>query len=216
MTRDNSLRSKRRRRVALLIAKRAGDISCSTVALVILSPVLISVAIAVLLGSGWPIFYAATRVGRNFTTFQQYKFRTMVKDASSQLAGLQHLNVAAGMIKIPDDPRVTHVGRWLRRYSLDELPQLYNILRGDMSLVGPRPYAWDEVITEDPVDREILSVRPGLTGAWQVTSRSNASIARRREIDSKYVRDYSIGRDFGILLATVPAVLRGRGGEVQL
>ena len=197
-----------------LVAKRLVDICFASLALLILSPLFLLIPVAVLVNSGWPVFYSPDRVGRNFTIFRQYKFRTMVKGANLQLPQVAHLNISRGMIKIPNDPRVTLVGRWLRRYSLDELPQLYNVIRGDMSLVGPRPYASDEVSVDNALDRKLLTMRPGLTGPWQITSRSSPSLQKRLQLDLDYVHQHSILCDLDIMLRTVPAVIGGRGGEV--
>lgn len=197
-----------------LTIKRLLDLLVASLGTTACLPLLAAISLAIVIDSGRPVFYVPQRVGRNFTSFGQYKFRTMVKDAQSQLPQLAHLNAAQGMIKIPNDPRVTRVGRWLRRYSLDELPQLFNVIKGDMSLVGPRPYAADEVSASNPEDRERLLMRPGLTGLWQVSARSDPSISKRFAQDLAYVRDYSLSLDMRIVLGTLPAILSGRGGEV--
>jgi lipopolysaccharide/colanic/teichoic acid biosynthesis glycosyltransferase len=199
-----------------LAMKRLLDVALSCLAGVVLLPLMLAIAVIVLTDSGPPVFFRPERVGRGFTAFRQYKFRSMVKDAQARLPQLAHLNVAPGMIKIPNDPRVTRVGRWLRRLSLDELPQLVNVIRGDMSLVGPRPYAADEVSAGDAADRELFTMRPGLTGLWQISSRTDPSIEKRRQLDLEYVRKFSVGLDLQIMLATIPIVLLGRGGQVAV
>jgi hypothetical protein len=144
-----------------------------------------------------------------------YKFRTMVKDAEERLHEVAHLNVAEGMTKIPDDPRVTRMGKWLRRFSLDELPQLVNVVAGHMSLVGPRPHDKHE-LPDDRVEHDPrLSMRPGLTGLWQVNARTDPSIARRVHYDLEYVDHWSLTLDLRILAKTIPAVVLGNGGKVE-
>jgi len=197
-----------------LAAKRVIDFIGAGIALIVTCPLLLGVSILILVDSGRPVLFVTDRVGRNFSTFRIYKFRTMVKDAHAQLQLLEHLNLAPGMIKIPNDPRVTPAGKWLRRFSLDELPQLFNVLRGDMSLVGPRPYAASEVSTGNPADRERLTVRPGLTGMWQIVARSDPRIEKRFELDLDYVHRFSILLDLQIMLKTIPIVFRGKGDQV--
>lgn len=203
-------------RLRQLAVKHALDVALACFAAIILSPLFVVIALAIVISSGRPVLYTPNRVGRNFSTFRQFKFRTMVKDAHAQLPQLVQRNVARGMIKIPNDPRVTRVGKWLRRYSLDELPQLYNVIRGEMSLVGSRPYAADEVSEDSPIDREILTMRPGLTGIWQVSARSDPSIDKRLERDLVYVRQFSLLVDLRIILKTVPAIFAGRGSDVTI
>lgn len=143
------------------------------------------------------------------------KFRTMIRDAEQRLQELAHLNVSDGMTKIPDDPRVTRLGKWLRRYSLDELPQLFNVLAGHMSLVGPRPYDVHELPIAAREKDPRLSVRPGLTGLWQVNARSDPRIASRVHHDLQYVGHWSLLLDAKIMARTVPVVLLGKGGQVN-
>jgi lipopolysaccharide/colanic/teichoic acid biosynthesis glycosyltransferase len=143
------------------------------------------------------------------------KFRTMVTDAEKRFHEIAHLNVANGMVKIPNDPRVTRVGRWLRRFSLDELPQVYNVLVGHMSIVGPRPHDVHE-LHPDALDSDPrLSVRPGITGLWQVSARSDPDLASRVQHDMHYVSQWSLLLDAKILARTIPAVILGRGGRVD-
>lgn len=145
-----------------------------------------------------------------------YKFRTMVRDAEVRLAQIAHLNVANGMVKIPDDPRVTRVGRILRKFSLDELPQLWNVARGEMSLIGPRPHCCDEIAAADPVHGTRFSVRPGLTGTWQIQARANPSLDVRVRCDLDYVSNWSLRLDLKVLAGTVPIVLLGKGDRVEV
>jgi lipopolysaccharide/colanic/teichoic acid biosynthesis glycosyltransferase len=142
------------------------------------------------------------------------KFRTMVVDAEERLAEIAHLNVATGMVKIPDDPRVTRVGRWLRRYSLDELPQLYNVLVGHMSLIGPRPHDVSEHVPTTADHHLRLAMRPGLTGLWQVTARSDPRLETRVHYDLEYVTGWSLLLDAKILARTIPAVMLAKGGRI--
>jgi hypothetical protein len=143
------------------------------------------------------------------------KFRTMVADAQERFNDIAHLNVANGMVKIPNDPRVTRIGKWLRRFSLDELPQFYNVLVGHMSVVGPRPHDVDELHPDGIEHDPRLSVRPGLTGLWQVSARSDPNLASRVHHDLQYVSQWSLLLDAKILAKTVPIVLLGKGGRVD-
>jgi len=195
--------------------KRAFDVTAGLTLATLTLPLVLAIAAAILLDSPGPVLYKARRVGRHGRHFPMLKFRTMVADAESRLHEVAHLNVATGMVKIPDDPRVTRTGRWLRRFSLDELPQLYNVLAGHMSLVGPRPHDASELpqaaFDQDPR----LAMRPGLTGLWQVSARSNPSLEHRIHHDTKYVNGWSLGMDARILAKTVPAVVFGKGSLVQ-
>jgi lipopolysaccharide/colanic/teichoic acid biosynthesis glycosyltransferase len=176
---------------------------------------MLAIAAAIYVDSPGPVLFRAKRVGRHGRPFAMYKFRTMIRDAEERLQDLAHLNLAEGMTKIPDDPRVTRMGKWLRRFSLDELPQLANIIVGQMSLVGPRPHDKHELppsgLQEDPR----LSVRPGLTGLWQISARSDPDLASRVRYDLHYVSQWSLLLDAKILAKTVPAVVLGRGGSVN-
>jgi lipopolysaccharide/colanic/teichoic acid biosynthesis glycosyltransferase len=177
---------------------------------------MLAIAAAIYIDSPGPVLFRATRVGRHGRLFAMYKFRTMVKDAEARLLELAHLNLAEGMTKIPDDPRVTRVGRWLRRFSLDELPQIANIVAGQMSLVGPRPHDRHELPENGLAHDQRLSVRPGLTGLWQVSARSDPDIASRVHYDLQYVSRWSLGLDARILAKTIPAIVLGKGGSVQV
>lgn len=188
------------------------DRTIAALALLLLSPVLLTVALLVVTTSRGPALYRSQRVGTNGAPFHMLKFRTMVRNADTMAAELSHLDVADGpTFKIPDDPRVTRVGRWLRRYSIDELPQLLNVLRGDMSLVGPRPPLPDEVSEWNPgVERRLL-VPQGMTGLWQVSGRSDLPWSQAVRLDLDYVENWSMARDLQIIWATVRAVIRSEG-----
>ncbi len=200
-----------RQRRGRLIVKSAVDRFVAAVLLVVLSPLLLWVAIAVKRSSPGPVLYAQERVGQHGRTFQFLKFRTMVADADARLAELVELNETDGLLfKVRDDPRITEVGRFLRRMSLDELPQLWNVLRGDMSLVGPRPLPVDaEEFVGDA--RRRLRVRPGITGLWQVSGRSELPWEETVALDMHYVDHWSLGLDLVILARTPLTVLRGTG-----
>jgi len=206
----------RGRRLAALATKRALDVLVSICALVIAVPFFAVIAVAILAESPGTPIYVQRRVGRGGRTFPLVKFRTMVVEADVVLAAvLGHDPESAAQWvrtrKLPDDPRVTRVGRFLRRYSLDELPQLLNILRGDMSLVGPRPVLHEEIALFGDGADEVLGVRPGLTGLWAVSGRSEIDYVTRAELERTYVREWSLGADAWIILRTIPAVLRKRG-----
>jgi lipopolysaccharide/colanic/teichoic acid biosynthesis glycosyltransferase len=203
------------KRRPFLAFKRLTDIVVAAVALILFVPIQAIVAMAILLDSGSPILYRTRRIGKDGQTFTMYKFRTMVQNAEECLPQMQHLNVAEGMVKIPNDPRVTRVGTWLRRFSLDELPQLWNVLRGDMSLIGPRPHDPSEVEKIDEVFYARFAMRPGLTGLWQVNARNDPSLPVRVRFDLLYLTQWSPLLDAKIVLKTVPVVLRGQGGSVM-
>jgi exopolysaccharide biosynthesis polyprenyl glycosylphosphotransferase len=197
--------------------KRALDLVVASVALVLLAPVFGLIALLIELDSRGPVFFRQPRVGTNGGSFRIWKFRTMAADADRRKAEYEHLNMhrAPGgdprMFKIPDDPRVTRVGRVLRRYSLDELPQLINVLRGDMSLVGPRPLIPDEHrFVTDWAERR-LAIRPGMTGLWQVLGRSGIPFDEMVRLDYVYVNTWSLWSDLRLLARTVPAVLGSNG-----
>ncbi len=182
--------------------------------LLVLTPLIVVCALAVRLTSKGPVFFRQTRVGEGGQTFTMYKLRTMDQDAESRLTDLLDANeVGGGLFKIRDDPRVTKVGRVLRRLSLDELPQLWNVVLGHMSLIGPRPALPREVETYDDAARRRLAVKPGLTGLWQVSGRSNLSWDETVRIDSDYVDNWRPGREFSIVVRTVKAVLSKDGAH---
>jgi exopolysaccharide biosynthesis polyprenyl glycosylphosphotransferase len=178
----------------------------------LLAPVLLTLAAGVRLGSPGPVLFRQVRVGRDGREFRMYKFRTMYLDAEARLSELRHLNEHDGLLfKIRDDPRVTRIGRWLRRFSLDELPQLCNVLRGDMSLVGPRPPLPEEVAAYPHDVYRRLAVKPGMTGLWQVSGRSDLSWDEAVRLDLRYVENWSLSLDMVILLRTLTAVCRTSG-----
>ncbi len=194
------------------VFKRVFDVVASTVALIVLSPIWIAAAIAIRVTSGPGVLFHQTRVGRNGQTFTVYKLRTMVNNAEDMLPDLMEHNEAAGpMFKMSDDPRVTKVGGFLRRTSIDELPQLLNVIKGDMSLVGPRPAMPHEAIQWNDDLRERLRVQPGITGNWQVNGRFTASLEDYQRLDLYYVDNWSVVTDLVILLKTIPAVLKRNG-----
>jgi len=195
-----------------LLLKRVVDVLLSAGALVLAAPLLAGIALAIKLDSPGAVFYCAPRLGLKGQRFLCYKFRTMVKDADRLKEKLRERNERQGaFFKMTDDPRITCVGRVLRRYSLDELPQLWNVLRGEMSLVGPRPHPLDDVQRYHLEDLQRLEVPPGLTGLWQVTARQDPSFERSVALDREYIGRWSLGMDFWILRKTVGAVLRGEG-----
>ena len=196
-----------------LTLKRAIDIGIAMTALLVTAPVLAVCALAVRLDDPTgPIIFRQRRVGLHGREFTVYKFRSMATDAETRRAELQERNEMSGPVfKIRDDPRITRVGRFLRRYSLDELPQLWNVLRGDMSLVGPRPSLPDEVREYEPEFRRRLACRPGLTCLWQVSGRNTVDFRTWMELDLQYVDNWSLGLDLQILMRTIPAVFNGSG-----
>lgn len=195
------------------IAKRATDLILGTTLLVLATPVIAALALLILLVDSGPVLYRQTRIGRGGRPIVVRKLRTMRLGADSEVDGLRHLNeVSDGpMFKIRDDPRVTAIGRWLRHYSLDELPQLLNVVTGSMSLVGPRPALADEVMTYSESEARRLLVKPGLTGPWQVSGRSDLPWPEGMALDLAYVERGSFVGDLAILARTVPAVLGSRG-----
>ena len=194
------------------LAKRALDVLLAGSILLILAPVYACIAVAILLEDRGAVFYSQWRVGRGGQVFRFWKFRSMVAHADKLKAELAQQNEAEGPIfKMRADPRVTRIGRVLRRYSLDELPQFWNVLRGDMSLVGPRPHLPSEVASYNEAHFLRLSVQPGLVCFREVTGRSNLSFERWMELDLHYIQCRSLGTDLSILCRTLPAVLRGEG-----
>jgi exopolysaccharide biosynthesis polyprenyl glycosylphosphotransferase len=200
-------------RLAALIAKRALDIVGSVLLLVVLSPLYLAISAVIRLTSAGPILFTQRRVGLNGRTFEVVKFRTMVFDAEERLTDLLPRNEINGhAFKITDDPRITSVGAWLRRTSLDELPQVWNVLRSDMSLVGPRPPLPAEVAGYDVWHRRRLSMKPGITGLWQVDSRQEQDFDRWVERDLDYIDHWSLWLDLKIMFMTIP-VMVGRQGR---
>ena len=195
-------------REAGLVVKRLIDIVGSAVLLVVLSPLLVIVASAILLTDGSPVLFRQARVGLHGRPFTIYKFRTMVGDAEDRLDEVRHLNERSGAaFKATDDPRITGIGRFLRKTSIDELPQLWNVLTGSMSLVGPRPPLPHEVAEYDIWHRRRLSMKPGITGLWQVEARHEPDFDRWVEHDLVYIDGWSIWLDLKIILKTIPALL---------
>lgn len=191
---------------------RALDIVLSAALLLLLLPLFALIALAIRLDNPGPILFTQKRVGQDGREFDFFKFRSMITSAEARRHALEAQNERTGPVfKMRRDPRVTRVGRWLRRSSLDELPQLFNVLRGDMSLVGPRPALPREVAQYTPHQRIRLSVTPGLTGLWQVSGRSDLSFERSLELDLYYIQHQSLGLYIHILLMTLPAIITGRG-----
>jgi exopolysaccharide biosynthesis polyprenyl glycosylphosphotransferase len=193
------------------VVKRAFDLAGSCAALIILSPVLIVTAIAIKLDSLGPVLFRQARAGRHGEAFEMLKFRSMVDGAERQRDDLMHLNEADGVFKIADDPRMTRVGRAIRRLHIDEIPQLVNVVRGDMSLVGPRPLPLDEDRRIEGWHRRRLDLRPGITGPWQVLGSSRIPLSEMVQLDYQYVANWSLWNDVRILLLTVPQIVRRRG-----
>jgi exopolysaccharide biosynthesis polyprenyl glycosylphosphotransferase len=196
-----------------LLVKRMMDLAIVGLALPVVLPVTGLIALAIKLDSRGPVFFIQERVGLVKRRFRMFKFRTMVDGAERMQAQVEHLNEASGPIfKIANDPRVTRVGHFLRRTSLDELPQIFNILRGQMSLVGPRPMSLRDVqLFDRGIQRKRFSVKPGLTCVWQVSGRSLLPFSKWLELDLYYIENWSLGLDLKILLRTIPVVLRGTG-----
>ncbi len=193
-------------------AKRGFDIVFSLLALVFISPVLLLIAILVKLDSEGPVLYVSERIGRNGNRFRFLKFRTMVKDADSLRGALLHLNERHGnLFKMSNDPRVTRLGRLLRRYSLDELPQFFNVLAGHMSVIGPRPCLPSEYARYTKEQRRRVEAVPGITGLWQVEARTDPSAETYFRLDAHYVDNWSLWLDAKILLKTIFVVFEGTG-----
>jgi exopolysaccharide biosynthesis polyprenyl glycosylphosphotransferase len=195
------------------LLKRVIDAAFSFVAIIVLSPLLVVTALAIKLSSPGPVFFVQTRVGYHGRKFRLFKFRSMYRDAEQRLEELRNLNEADGPVfKIRNDPRITSVGRLIRKLSIDELPQLFNVFSGDMSLVGPRPPLPSEVCQYEAWHRRRLSARPGLTCLWQISGRSDKIDFREwMRLDLQYLDNWSIWLDLLIVLRTIPVVLIGRG-----
>lgn len=191
--------------------KRVFDLAAVLLAAPVVVPVVAAIALAIRLDSPGPIVFAQQRTGQHGRRFRMFKFRTMVEDAEELKVRLQHLNVLEPPdFKIPDDPRITRVGRFLRATSLDELPQLWNVVLGDMSIVGPRPTSF-EASTYELWQTRRLEAKPGITGPWQVGGRHQTGLAERVRIDEDYIRHRSVVRDIRFVLMTVPTLLRKEG-----
>lgn len=192
--------------------KRVLDVVLAFLALLILSPLFLIVAVAIKLDSSGPVLFTQERLGKNEKSFKLYKFRSMIANAEALKEKYQHLNEAEGaLFKIRDDPRLTKVGRWIRRYSIDELPQLLNVIKGEMSLVGPRPLPVDEALICKDWQRKRANALPGITGVWQVLGRSDLSFKEMVKLDYLYIQNWSLWLDVKILAQTIPVVLARRG-----
>lgn len=207
------------KRVVYPVVKRVFDVVLSALALVVLSPVFLIAAVTIKLEDGGPVFYRHTRIGKNGEEIGVYKFRTMKVNADrlEDVLSPEQLAEYRREFKLDHDPRITKVGDFLRKTSIDELPQLLNILRGQMSIIGPRPLVKDEVEEKYSAAqrRLLLSVRPGLTGMWQVSGRSECTYesGERQKLELYYVENVSVGMDIGILVKTVGVVLKGIGAR---
>ncbi len=193
--------------------KRAFDIVFSAVVLLAISPLLAAIALLIKLEDGGPVMFRQVRVGRHGREFLMFKFRSMRTDAEERLRELlaRNQHQAGITFKIKDDPRITRVGRWLRKFSFDELPQFHNVLIGDMSVVGPRPPVPREVAQYTLADRRRLAVHPGITCIWQVSGRAQIDFHGQVALDVRYIENRGFWRDLGIISKTVPAVLSGSG-----
>ncbi|MCK4575145.1 sugar transferase [candidate division WOR-3 bacterium] len=194
-----------------LLVKGIFDRVFSFIMLILLFPLFFMVAVLIKLTSKGPVFFRQVRCGVNGRKFIFYKFRTMVEDAEKRKSELTHLNVKKIVFKISEDPRITKIGRFLRKTSIDELPQLYNVFKGDMSLVGPRPPVPQEVELYEDWQRRRLSMKPGLTCLWQVDGRSELDFDDWMKLDLEYIDTWTLSLDMKILLRTIPAVLSTKG-----
>lgn len=191
-------------RKSYLFSKRVGDIIISLLGIIILCPIMFIVSILIKIEDRGPVFYSQTRIGKNGKKFYIYKFRSMVLDADQQKDNLLDLNEVEGaMFKIAKDPRITNVGKFIRKHSIDELPQLINVLIGDMTIVGPRPPLPEEVDKYSDKDMERLLVKPGCTGLWQVSGRNQLSFSEMVDLDLKYINNASWKLDISICLKTI-------------
>lgn len=196
------------------IVKRIYDFICATIGLILLSPFFILIGIVIKFNSTGPVFYASKRVGEKGEIFKMIKFRSMYKDAEKQKAKLEKLNHRKGpLFKIKNDPRITGVGKILRKTSLDELPQLWNVLRGEMSLVGPRPHLPEEIKNYQEHQKRTLTIKPGITGLAQISGRSDIDFDKEVNLDIAYIENWSIWLDFKIVLKTIVVILKGKGAD---
>jgi exopolysaccharide biosynthesis polyprenyl glycosylphosphotransferase len=194
------------------LLKRATDIVVSLAGIILLSPLFAAIAVIIKIDSGGPAIFRQTRVGHNGRHFLFYKFRSMRHGSERLRDSLQYLSHMTGPVfKIKKDPRITRVGRFLRKSSMDELPQLFNVLRGDMTLVGPRPSLPEEVKKYGKRELKRMNVKPGLTGLWQVSGRNDISFLEWMELDLYYIEHRSLMLDLKILIRTIPTVLSGKG-----
>lgn len=198
--------------IYLKYGKRVIDLVGATFALILFSPLILLFAILVKLDSDGPVFYKAKRLGKGGKAFNFYKMRSMYTGAHRSRSSLMHLNQVEGPVfKLFNDPRITRVGRFMRKTSIDELPQLYNVLKGDMSLVGPRPPIPEEVEKYEPWQLRRLSLKPGITCLWQISGRSRLGFDEWMRLDMEYINNQSCWMDMRILLRTIPAVLMREG-----
>jgi lipopolysaccharide/colanic/teichoic acid biosynthesis glycosyltransferase len=195
------------------LTKRALDIIVSLFLLLLAGPLLLVIAVLIKLEDGGPVFFSQTRIGQNGSEFKMFKVRSMVLGAELRLQDLLGKNKHRDGVtfKIQDDPRITRVGKWLRKFSFDELPQLYNVLIGNMSIVGPRPPLPREVAKYSPADRRRLAVKPGITCIWQISGRAEIDFSGQVQLDVDYIEKQNIWTDLLILTLTIPAVLSGKG-----
>jgi exopolysaccharide biosynthesis polyprenyl glycosylphosphotransferase len=196
-----------------LLIKRVIDVVLAGAALVVLAPVMVLIALLIRVTSPGPAIFRQERCGLNGRRFTFYKFRSMCKDAHRMRESMEHLSERSIAVKIPNDPRLTPVGRWLRKFSIDELPQLWNVLKGDMSLVGPRPAVPEEVEQYQRWQRRRLRMRPGLTCLWAVSGRDSVDFETWMKLDMQYIDSWSLILDWKIILRTIPQVLSGRGAH---
>ncbi len=195
-----------------LLFKDIMDRILALISLIILSPLLILVAILIKITSPGPVFFVQTRVGKNGKLFKMYKFRSMYKDADKKKRELMHLNEMGKVVfKIKDDPRITPIGKFIRKYSIDELPQLFNILKGEMSFIGPRPPLPEEVAQYEPWQRRRLSMKPGLSCLWQISGRNEIDFDEWMLLDLQYIDNWSLWLDFVIFIKTIIVVITGKG-----
>lgn len=201
-----------KKRYVYSFVKRFFDIALSVLSLILLSPLFLLTAIAIKLDDGGPVIYSQTRAGKSGKSFKFYKFRSMDTNAEEKKKELKPLNETDGPVfKITNDPRISKVGKFIRKSSIDELPQLINVLRGEMTIVGPRPPLPNEVAQYTPEQMHRLDLKPGLTCYWQCSGRSDLSFEKWMELDFKYIQECGLWTDLKIILKTVPAVLTGRG-----
>ena len=197
-----------------LLLKRSIDVVLAAAALCLLAPVIVAVAALIRVTSRGPVIFRQTRCGLNGRRFEFYKFRSMCDNAEQLKPALEHLNTKGDTVfKIPDDPRLTAVGRWLRKFSIDEWPQLWNVLKGDMSLVGPRPAVPEEVEKYKQWQRRRLRMRPGLTSLWAIAGRDGIDFETWMKLDMQYIDNWSLALDWKIMLRTIPRVLTGKGAH---
>jgi exopolysaccharide biosynthesis polyprenyl glycosylphosphotransferase len=194
------------------ILKRAFDLLFGSLVLIIFSPLFLLIALLILISSGYPVLYSQTRVGLNGKPFKFFKFRTMIKDADYRLEEVENFHIEDHVIfKNKEDPRITPIGRILRKYSLDELPQFFNVICGTMSVVGPRPALSREVSLYNSTYERRLNAKPGITGPWQISGRSDLDLQTSISLDLNYLTNWSFSRDLWIIIATIGAVFKGRG-----